>query len=267
MLQQTQVSRVKTKLPLFLNQFPTIRKLALASNADVIRAWSGMGYNNRAVRLRELARTVVDGRRGRIPRSVDELMELPGIGRYTAHALLCFAFGNIVPVVDVNIRRVLSRVFWRMPDLTSAASEHDAWDLAAEILPRDAYTWNQALMDLGATICTSRRPRCTECPVRSLCASVRVLEFAAPPPSARRSKAEPSYRGIPQRIWRGRTVEALRNIRESSSISLDELGRLLKPDFRARETVWLTSIVAGLARDGIVETRKRTSGTRVRLAS
>lgn len=267
MLQQTQVGRVKAKLPLFLRQFPSIGSLARASVADVVRAWSGMGYNNRALRLRELARIVVEGHRGRLPRDAAPLMELPGVGRYTAHALLCFAFGKNVPVVDVNIRRVLSRVFWKMRDLRAAAPEPAAWELAAQVLPEDGYTWNQALMDLGATVCTARRPRCGNCPLRSHCSSGDVLASAAPAPPRRRASPEPSYRGVPQRIWRGRTVQALRTVPEPASIVLHELGRMVKPDFHAGESKWLLSIVDGLAKDGIVTKRRSARAIRIRLAS
>ncbi len=267
MLQQTQVSRVKAKLPLFLKSFPTLRALARASNSDVLRAWTGMGYNNRAVRLRELARTVLELHGGALPRQSKALLGLPGIGPYTAHALLCFAFGKRVPLVDVNIRRVLSRVFWKMDDLSSSVADAAAWELAAEILPRDAYVWNQALMDLGATVCTARRPLCASCPIRSQCASAALLEHARPARRITRAGTEPSYQGVPQRIWRGRAVEALRKVRAASSIPLGELGRRLKPDFHEGEAGWLLSVIEGLAKDGIVETRSAGSATRVRLAS
>ena len=261
MLQQTQVSRVKEKLPLFLKAFPNVRALARASNAEVLRAWAGMGYNNRAVRLRELARTVIERHRGTVPARAEDLLRLPGIGPYTAHALLCFAFGERVPVVDVNIRRVFSRVFWKMSDLSSAVAEKEAWTLAAKILPRDANTWNPALMDLGATVCTARRPLCSECPVRSACASAAALERARPAKRMPRERTEPSYQGIPQRIWRGRAVAELRNVRAASSLRLEELGRRLKPDFHEGEAGWLLSVIAALAKDGIVETRTRSSAT------
>jgi A/G-specific adenine glycosylase len=267
MLQQTQVSRVKVKLPLFLRTFPTLKSLARASAAEVVRAWSGMGYNNRAVRLRDLARVVVDRHRGTLPKDAPSLLGLPGIGPYTAHALLCFAFGKRVPLVDVNIRRVLSRVFGKMPSLDSTVTEKAAWALAAEVLPHDAYTWNQALMDLGATVCTARHPLCAACPLRKSCLSATTLELARPVKRAPRVNAEPSYQGIPQRVWRGRAVEALRNVRERSSISLEELGRRLKPDFHEEEAAWLLSVITGLAKDGLVETRRGSSATHVRLAS
>jgi A/G-specific adenine glycosylase len=134
MLQQTQVSRVLTKYPRFLKRFPTFKKLANAKTSDVIKAWEGMGYNNRALRLQRLAVTVLDQHRGRLPESIRELQALPGIGRYTAHALACFSFGRRVPVVDTNIKRVLTRL--RSPQRREPApKEADIWDLASSLLP------------------------------------------------------------------------------------------------------------------------------------
>ena len=118
MLQQTQVSRVLEKYPLFLKQFPTLRALARAERSSVIRAWRGMGYNNRAVRLHLLAQTVVNSHGGVLPRTEEELTLLPGIGRYTARALLSSVFHIPVPVVDVNVHRFFSRLFWPMRTLT-----------------------------------------------------------------------------------------------------------------------------------------------------
>jgi A/G-specific adenine glycosylase len=267
MLQQTQVRRVKAKLPAFLRRFPSLRALAAASNADVVRAWSGMGYNNRAIRLREFARAVIERHGGTIPRDAAALMDLPGVGRYTAHALLSFAFRRDVPVVDVNIRRVLSRVFQPQAKLESTVPEKEAWDLAAAVLPSAPYDWNQALMDLGATICTARRPLCARCPVRAHCASGDLLASARPARAAVRRAPEPSHAGVPQRIWRGKAVEALRSIDHEASISVDDLGRLVKPGYRPGDRKWLLSILAALADDGIVETKRKTSQVFVRLAS
>src|SRR5712692_353764 len=116
MLQQTQAARVEQKLPVFLMKFPTLRALANSTKGDVVRAWSGMGYNNRAVRLRDLAKAVDELHHGALPADPGPLDQLPGIGRYTAHAIACFAFRRNVPVVDVNIHRLFSRLFWRMKD-------------------------------------------------------------------------------------------------------------------------------------------------------
>ena len=261
MLQQTQVDRVKQKLPLFLRQFPTLSRLARATRANVVRAWRGMGYNNRAVRLRDLAAIVQNKHRGRIPRDPDKLRELPGIGPYTSHALLCFAFRNRVPVVDVNIRRVLSRIFFRVKHPAELISDRDAWAAAEHLLPRDFYHWNQALMDLGATICTARSPACERCPIARFCSSRESLRLRKHHAARKLIKREPNHAGIPHRIWRGRIVEALRNVNGRRMIRLEALGTAIKTDFRAGEVPWLRSIVEALVNDGIAAT-KRSGKTR-----
>src|SRR5690242_13514125 len=177
MLQQTQVERVLPKYRAFLEQFPTLADLAAAPVAEVIRAWAGLGYNMRAVRLHEIARQAVERYGGTLPGSLDELLRLKGIGRYTAGAVACFAFGLPVATVDTNIRRVLWRVFrgvepavW--PSDTAFQRQMLAlaeWALPPE--PQDAYDWQQALMDLGATICLARRPLCERCPLAGCCAA------------------------------------------------------------------------------------------------
>ncbi len=137
MLQQTQTARVEEKLPIFFEQFPTIFALAEANNADIIRAWKGMGYNNRALRLRDAARAICELHNGLIPRTLDELLSLPGIGRYTATALMSFSFKIDIPVVDVNIRRVYSRVFFKMETTSSVAPEKEIHEIAESIYPRN----------------------------------------------------------------------------------------------------------------------------------
>jgi len=256
MLQQTQTSRVQEKLPLFLKKFPTLQKLASATKADVIRAWQGLGYNNRAIRLRELARVVVNDYQERLPSDIEKLQQLPGIGRYTAHAVVCFAFKKKVPVVDVNTQRVFSRIFWKMLDSSQMKGPDEVWHLAEKVLPRDVYPWNQALMDLGAVICTARHPLCTRCPVAELCSSRNwMIQHTG---DLRRSnspkeKSEPTYDGIPQRIWRGRIVEVLRNVNGKGSISMPYLGKAIKQTFTKRELLWLEDLVQMLQKDGIVE--------------
>ncbi|HUL43894.1 MAG TPA: A/G-specific adenine glycosylase [Bacteroidota bacterium] len=267
MLQQTQVDRVKRKLPVFLEKFPTFAHLARATRADVVRAWKGMGYNNRAVRLRDLAAVIRKSHNGKIPETLDELRQLPGIGPYTSHALLCFAFRKCVPVVDVNIHRVLSRVFLRMNHVAKFSDRREIWKLAEQVLPGNAYDWNQALMDLGATICKGRSPMCDRCPVSTCCTSRTFLQRQKHHTVRRAARPEPRYDGIPHRIWRGKIVEALRNINGQRTLRLDALGSEIKPDFHARELPWLRSLVEALVKDGVVKTAiAKRSGTVVMLA-
>jgi A/G-specific adenine glycosylase len=159
MLQQTQVTRVIERWTAWLERWPTAEALAAASTADVVRAWSGLGYNRRAINLQRAARAVTE--LGAFPSTVPALRELPGIGPYTASAIACFAFGAQLTTVDVNVRRVLERALG-VTDL--APPEGLAWE------------WNQALFDLGATICLARIPRCGECPLAAGCPS-RGMRF------------------------------------------------------------------------------------------
>ena len=262
MLQQTQVGRVLEIYPRFLRRFPSMRSLARARQRDVVLAWRGMGYNNRAVRLHALASVLVD-RQMSVPASAEALMELPGIGLYTAHAILSSVHGLPVPVVDVNIRRLLSRVFWRMSSTADMRSEAEIWRTAGRILPRrGVYEWNQALMDIGATICRARRPSCAGCPLGGICASRKTMTQGG----ERVRRSEPGLDGVPDRIYRGRIVEALR--RNESGFSAEALGKAIHPEFSRRHFRWLERVLEGLERDGLVRVRrgKTPPGSHVALA-
>jgi A/G-specific adenine glycosylase len=172
MLHQTQVSRVIPKYHEFLARYPTLECLAAAPAAEVKRTWRPLGYNFRPVRLRQIARETLARYGGRLPDDPRILRTLNGVGRYTAGAIAAFAFGRDAAVLDTNVRRVLSRVFVGPRARRQTGGDRRYWDLAEALLPRGrAYDFNQALMDFGATWCTPRRPRCTGCPIRSLCRS------------------------------------------------------------------------------------------------
>jgi A/G-specific adenine glycosylase len=249
MLQQTQVQRVLTKYPEFLKRFPTVETLADAPLREVVTIWRGMGYNNRAVRLHLLARSVMEKHEGVLPQDRDTLRALPGIGRYTANALLSFAFGKHVPVVDVNVRRVLSRILWKMDSVSSVQTETAVWEAAEKVLPSGrTYDWNQALMDLGAMICTARAPRCDECPVAGVCKSKGVMHQVPAPVS----RKERSFHGLPNRMYRGRIIELLRG--KKRSMNVEDVGKEIHARFSKRNESWLASLIAGLERDGLVTT-------------
>jgi A/G-specific adenine glycosylase len=173
MLQQTQVERVIPKYHAFLERFPTLAALADTPTADVIRAWAGLGYNARAVRLQQIARQAMTDYGGALPATMEGLLALTGIGRYTAGAVACFAFGQQVATVDTNIRRTLWRLFRGVePAEWPAPANRDTLALAEWALPDGrAYDWQQALMDLGATVCLARVPRCGACPLAGECPS------------------------------------------------------------------------------------------------
>ena len=175
MLQQTQVARVLEFYPRFLARYPTLEDLAAASADAVRESWEGLGYYARARNLHAAAREVMRRLSGQLPRRPEELRALPGIGRYTAGAVASLAYGADVPAVDTNAARVLARVFALRGRKKSARRERRVWALAAALVPRGrAADWNQALMDLGATYCTARRPRCHDCPVCRRCATGRM---------------------------------------------------------------------------------------------
>ncbi|MBI5045353.1 MAG: A/G-specific adenine glycosylase [Candidatus Levybacteria bacterium] len=147
MSQQTQLSRVIPKFEAWMNYFPTIDKLARASQAEVLGLWSGLGYNSRAIRLQKAVQVVLEEYRGVFPREVDDLLKLPGVGKYTASALACFAFDAQIPVVDTNVRKVIAHELCggKLP------TDHEIEKIALKILPsKKAYVWNQALMDYSA---------------------------------------------------------------------------------------------------------------------
>ena len=175
MLQQTQVSRVIPKYHEFLGTYPTLHAVARATPRRVMEAWQGLGYYARARNLHRLARDITrDGGPGALPAEPEALRALPGIGPYTAGAVACFAYERRAPLVDTNVARVLRRVFDPGLDPRSGPGQRRLWQIAEAILPRTgkaAWTHNQALMELGALVCTARVRGCERCPVRSVCAT------------------------------------------------------------------------------------------------
>ena len=170
MLQQTTVKAVVPYFERFIDRFPTVARLANADEREVLKFWEGLGYYSRARNLHKAARTLVFDLSGRFPQSVEQLAELPGIGRYTAGAIASFAFDQRVPIVEANTLRLYCRLLGFDGDPKSSSGQRKLWDFAASILPRESPgRFNQALMELGATICTPTAPACDACPVRTCC--------------------------------------------------------------------------------------------------
>ena len=174
MLQQTQVTTVLSYFERFLDRFPTVTALAEASQDEVMTLWSGLGYYSRARNLHRCAQTVVALHGGVFPASAEALAQLPGIGRSTAGAIAAFCFSERVPILDANVRRLLTRYLGFGGDLAQIANERKLWELAHALLPVDDLhqampRYTQALMDLGAVVCTPRAPSCEKCPVQSDC--------------------------------------------------------------------------------------------------
>ena len=181
MLQQTQVATVIPYFNRFMASYPTLRDLAAANPQDVLRLWQGLGYYSRARSLLETAKILVEEKNGQIPDTVDELLQLPGIGRYTAGAIASLAFEKRAPILDGNVTRVLSRL-----DLIRDQSRDLLWHRAEELLPkRRVGDFNSALMELGATLCTPRAPKCLLCPVQNHCAALAagVVDQIPTPPA------------------------------------------------------------------------------------
>lgn len=219
MLQQTQVARVVPRYHAFLDRFPTPTACAAAPPGDVLTLWAGLGYNRRAVQLHTAATTLVERYDGIVPDDLEGLLALPGVGPYTARAVLAFAFEADAAVVDTNVGRVLARRAGRRLSPREVQAAADAWLPAGE-----AWAWNQGLLDLGAAVCRARRPSCERCPVADGCAW-REAGRPGPDPatgsagvSGRQSRFEGS-----DRQGRGRLVDALR----SGPVADAELARTM----------------------------------------
>lgn len=190
MLQQTRVETVIPYYERFLRHFPTVRRLASASLGDVLKRWEGLGYYSRARNLHLAAQHIVGALRGQIPRTAEGWRRLPGVGRYTAAAIASIAFNEPVPALDGNIRRVLARLYAVREALGAPETEARLWREAQALLaPRAAGDFNQAMMELGATVCLPRTPRCEACPLAEACRAAMQGIAAALPAKRRRQRA------------------------------------------------------------------------------
>lgn len=204
MLQQTQVETVKPYYARFLNAYPTIKDLAAAPLADVLKLWEGLGYYSRARNLHKAAIQVVEKFGGAFPQTAAELLSLPGIGRYTAGAIASIAYGVAAPVLDGNVIRVYSRLFDVADDVLLPSTQAKLWQMAEDFLPETRPgDYNQALMDLGRLICKPRAPLCKGCPVQQHC-----LAYARNTQDSRPVKAKkpptPHYQVTAGLIWNER---------------------------------------------------------------
>lgn len=196
MLQQTTVAAVIPYYERFLKHFPTLESLASASLDDVITLWAGLGYYSRARNLYSAARQIREEFSGVFPRSIEGLMSLPGIGRSTAGAILSIAFDEPAPILDGNVRRVLVRLFAWPDDPRSSRAEKQLWSWAAALTPdEEPHDYAQAIMDLGATICTPREPVCAECPLQTICQAF-AKGLAADLPATRKKTKVPVRRQV-----------------------------------------------------------------------
>ncbi|MBZ4538501.1 A/G-specific adenine glycosylase [Mycobacterium avium] len=239
MLQQTPVSRVLPIWPDWVRRWPTPSATAAASAADVLRAWGKLGYPRRAKRLHECATVIARDHGDVVPRDVDTLLTLPGVGGYTARAVACFAYRRPVPVVDTNVRRVVARAVHGQADAGAPSAGRDHADVAA-LLPGDgsAPEFSVALMELGATVCTARAPRCGLCPLRR-CA---WREAGHPPPTGPARRVQ-TYAGTDRQV-RGRLMDVLRG--NDSPVTRAELDVAWLTDTAQRDRALYSLLADGL---------------------
>ncbi|USR79631.1 A/G-specific adenine glycosylase [Arcanobacterium pinnipediorum] len=243
MSQQTPVSRVEPTWYAWLERWPTPRDLAQASPAEVLLAWDRMGYPRRALRLRECALEITHRFDGKIPRERDELLSLPGIGPYTADAILAFAFEEYSVVLDTNIRRVLAR--WNGQALAPPHQTSAERQLAQSYVPPQAeraWRWNAAIMEFGALVCTARNPRCPECPVAATCGWKNA---GYPGDEYANTRTTQKWAGT-NRQARGKIMDVLRSHPDQSFTEeiLRDLSALSEPRF--------SPALRGLLTDGLI---------------
>jgi len=260
MAQQTQISRVLQKFDEFTAAFPTVEALARARTARVLRMWEGMGYNLRGLRLHRAAKRIV--RQGGFPRRAAALVEIEGIGPFTAAIITSFAFGEPVAAIDVNVRRVLIRLLTGKDE--ARLSDRALQPAADALLSRRAPgRWNQAMMDLGARVCKPRVPQCNVCPLATWCRARPLFESRNAP--RRVAEAKPSYRTQApfrgsRRYHRGRIVQALRELPPRTGIvPADLLPRLAGGGL---DEAQLQELIEALRRDGLL---RIDAGGRLRL--
>lgn len=247
MSQQTQMSRVVPYWQAWMEQWPDARALAHAPKAAVLQAWGRLGYPRRALRLQECAQEVASVYDDRLPENYEELVALPGIGDYTASAVLSFAMGKRVAVIDTNIRRVISRLFLGEESLGGSTSKLER-ATANLVLPervKDSVVWNQAIMELGAVVCTAKQPLCDECPVRSQC---RFYAAGLPHLGEKRTRPRQRFAGTDRQV-RGKILQALRDLPQAAhGVLTYEAASQLWAD-----RVQLDKCIASLDEDGLIE--------------
>jgi A/G-specific adenine glycosylase len=195
MLQQTQVATVLGYYNRWLAKFPTLASLAAADGQEVLRAWQGLGYYNRARNLHRCARELIENGAGKLPENVPDLVRLPGIGRYTAGAIVSFAFNKPAPILDTNVTRVLARLVNLRANIDSVAGRETLWKISENLVKDgEARLVNSAIMELGALLCLPRNPRCVLCPVRTFCRAVD-------PDSLPRKRVRPATQRIQENYW------------------------------------------------------------------
>lgn len=249
MAQQTQAARAAEYWTRFLIEFPTVGALAQATPAAVLRAWRGLGYNRRAIALRQAAIAIVRDHNGHVPDDIEALERLPGVGPYTARAVAALAFGRPVGAVDVNVRRVLNRTLGGSLDAFPPA---ELQVLADASVPSDRPgLWTHALMDIGATFCKPQVPRCKSCPAQFVCRYAAALDrpetaLDQPEPAARGTRDRPAVFSTTSRWLRGRILDLLRD-------TPGETWSQIPLSIGTHDRAAVALAIEGLSRDGLLE--------------
>ncbi len=250
MLQQTPAARVAPQWQAWIKRWPTAAHLAKASSADVIRQWDRLGYPNRALRLHETAKLITRSHAGRLPQQYEDLISLPGIGDYTANAILAFAFNKRSVVLDTNIRRVIERV-WNgneRPSNSPSAVEREFAEALVPLDDKQAAAWSIAVMEFGALVCTARNPQCDACPIASSCAW-RAADY----PASTLVRKSQKFEGTDRQV-RGKIMAELKSA--TTSKTRDSLSHV------AKDRSQFDRAMLSLIDDGLIEV---TANGRVRL--
>ncbi|HZZ98887.1 MAG TPA: A/G-specific adenine glycosylase [Candidatus Saccharimonadia bacterium] len=268
MLQQTQVDRVLPKFEAFILRWPTTSDLANATLSEVLIQWQGLGYNRRARFLHEMAKTVMQKHDGKFPTDEELLLSLPGIGEYTARAILTFAYGKDVGVIDTNVQRIFARVFYgvEQSEITTKAkiSKKEFISIVDVAVPSGkGDPWNQALMDFGALVCTARGPKCGECPLHSICSANLAAQregfktyaekLVKLQKDAPKKKATAKFQDT-DRYFRGRIVDLLRG----GPVEMEELWKHLEKNHGLVDRKRFGTLIEQLVLDKLIQIRGAT---------
>lgn len=265
MLQQTQVDRVLPKYLAWIERWPLMSDLAKSELSEVLIFWQGLGYNRRAKFLWLLAKEISEAKAGTWPTTEEELLKLPGIGKYTARAVMSFAFGQQVAVVDTNVKRVLRRVLDGLEASTEPVPSEKAWfALADSVVPAfQADPWNQLMMDFGAMVCTAKAPRCESCPVQHVCQAQKTAVQAGfstyreylqtHPPITKTGRKSVKFTDS-DRFFRGRIMDVLRQ----GNIDRNQLWIKLRDEHGLLEENRFQRLLSALQKEGLIQAQNNT---------
>ena len=267
MLQQTQVDRVLPKFESFIRKWPTVHDLSKAKLSEVLIEWKGLGYNRRAKFLHEMAHAVVHTHKGNFPKTEEELRKLSGVGEYTARAVLTFAYGKDIGVVDTNIRRIFSSVMFGKEAGQVDISTKEFFAVIDQSVPRGkGDPWNQALMDFGALVCTAKAPKCDVCPLQTVCIAnlseqkhgFRNYADSLATKNKKINIKKSGAKKIPfkqaDRYFRGKVIDILRD----GPHHMEKLHQQVKHNYKLHDKKRWGNIIESLMIDGLITIRGST---------